>query len=142
MTEVRKQMGEVQCIFVETTYRKFKFLHGDRWFRMHAKWTPFIQWFRGRRFVCLLTKEVPAKTTNSKSGSSFEILGVLSISNSFDEMSYINQRYWDTIKFYTNEADKRLKTIEFAEWLQAELTTIGRENDFYANTITSHLQKD
>lgn len=130
---VRETMGKVQLIFVQKRLngkkKEFRFTHNDKWYPMHSKWSQHLQWFRGRDYAVILTQEVPAP--DSKSGSSFRIIHVLAVCDNLDELSYLNQQYWNIIKLRNSDYQKVLGTQEYAGWLREQLEEVGRGSDIY-----------
>lgn len=135
--EVRKTMGAYQFQFIEIEGGSYRYMHNPKWFKMHKKWQPFKQYFRGRRYACVLTKEIPA---NSVSGSSYDIIGVFVIFETDGDCHNANEYYWGNLKGLKTVEQKLRFTIDFAKLLMDELDNIGLSHNYYPLTIGSLLE--
>lgn len=128
---VRSAMGLVQFQFVDIIDGHYKYTNSDKYFKMQSKWKKHIPALRGRRQAIMLTAEKPA---NSKSGSSYDILGVFAILENHEELEYFNEGYWNAIRFKATDLEKVKATLEYADQIISELVGCGRNNHHYEAT--------
>lgn len=129
---VRKAMGLVQFQFVDISNGSYKYTNSSKYYKMQAKWKKHIPALRGRSQAIILTAEKPA---NSKSGSSYDILGVFAILENHGELEMLNEDYWNSIKTKTTDADKIIATKEFADRTIELFLENGREHHHVESTL-------
>lgn len=133
---VRKAMGLVQFQFFDFINGHYKYTNSDKYFKMQSKWKKHVPNLRGRQQAIVLTV---SKEANSKSGCSYDILGVFCILESHAELEHFNAEYWNAIKYKTTDKDKLLATAEFAEETIQVMLENGRE--FHHNKETHAILK-
>ena len=133
---VRQAMGTHQLIFVQINDKNthFRFTHHNQYFPFHKAWAPFKQYFRGRKFAAVLTKEMPSK---SKSGSTFSVLGVLAVFDDAASLSAVNKSYWTMLDSKKSDYSKLEGTYNFALGLKETLEEEGKSPNFYSSTLTT-----
>ena len=133
MRTVRKAMGSIQLQFIEVNGPSYRYTQSNKWFKFHAKWKAHRPFFRGRQHVVVLTREVPAE---SKSGSSYDILGVFCILNNEGELSSLNAEYWNLLRSVNTDEEKQEVTIRFMQRVMEALDDAGRTNNYYIDTYS------
>jgi hypothetical protein len=133
-TTVREAMGTHQLIFIQINdlNTHFRFTHHNKWFAFHKSWSPFKQYFRGRKFAAVLTKEMPAK---SKSGSTFVVLGVLAVFDTVESLSVANKQYWTMLDLKKSDKAKLEGTYNFALGLKDQFEDEDKGSNFYSSTL-------
>lgn len=128
---VRETMGKVALQFFEIRDGHYRYTHSDKFYKLHPKWKPHMQWLRGRKYAVVLTQEVQS---NSKSGSSYNIIGVLAIFDSLEDLEWANSSYWAELQSVTGDLAKVETTCDYVEWLKEIMYSSNADKNFYTHT--------
>lgn len=134
MNTVKTEMGDIQLQFIwmSTDRTLYKYANAIQSFKTHSKWKKFHkQMGKGNFFAVLTTtKDAP----ESKSGYSYDILGVLCTFADEHELREANAMYWNALQGESQSFSKLLTTMQVAGGIRNWFAESDCMDDFNINT--------
>lgn len=133
MQNVEQAMGQVQLQFMwfSTDRTLYKYSNSPKSYTANSSWKKFKKQMNvGDNFFIVATT---TKKSNSESGFSYDVLGILASLADMEELQKANDVYWDYIR---DSEDKIGRTLEAAEYFGKWIALNERDSkDFNFNTL-------